>query len=588
MKLFRNKVALSIANMLIISTLFVSATSFAQVKTEVIGIKNSIIKENVTIYINLIDEYDADGSDRHKELVEDAINKGLRAYGYYHSTVAFQLKQLPNKKDDIPAHLLLATVDIGEPVKIAATDVLIEGDAKNDTEFNKFKNNVPAKGTIVNHETYDNYKDSLQKIALSRGYFDADFTRSRLEIMPSQYQAWWRLTYDSGERYHIGEITFENSQIREDYLRNMSNVKSGDPYLINDLSKLTNNYTSSNWFSSVLLQPELDDDNKLVNVNVMLRPRKKNSMEVGIGWASDVGPRLQLGWNKPWINNRGHSFRTNLYVSAPKQSLEATYKMPLLKNPLNYYYEMSTGFENEKINDTNTFASTFAALRYWNHAAGWQHSLGLRVRYDSFTQANVKDKTLLVYPTASLRRTRLQGGLFPTWGDRQNITVDFGRTWWLSDVDFFKVQASSLWVRTYAQNHRIVTRLELGWLHTKDIQRIPPAIRFFAGGDRSVRGYGYKKISPKNAQGKLIGASRLLTGSFEYQYQVYPDWWLATFGDTGLAANTFKREELRYGAGMGVRWASPVGAIKFDIATPIRDKDNSKNIHFYIGLGAEL
>ena len=74
----------------------------------------------------------------------------------------------------------------------------------------------------------------------------------------------------------------------------------------------------------------------------------------------------------------------------------------------------------------------------------------------------------------------------------------------------------------------------------------------------------------------------------EYQYQVYPNWWLATFVDSGLAANTFDPDELRYGTGVGVRWASPVGAIKFDIATPVHDKDNSKNIQFYIGLGAEI
>lgn len=103
-----------------------------------------------------------------------------------------------------------------------------------------------------------------------------------------------------------------------------------------------------------------------------------------------------------------------------------------------------------------------------------------------------------------------------------------------------------------------------------------------------MRGYGYKKISPKNSEGKLIGASKLLTGSAEYQYQVYEDWWLATFADTGLAADKYSVDELRYGAGVGVRWASPIGAIKFDIATPIRDKDNSKNIQFYIGLGSEL
>ena len=178
--------------------------------------------------------------------------------------------------------------------------------------------------------------------------------------------------------------------------------------------------------------------------------------------------------------------------------------------------------------------------------------------------------------------------MFPTWGDSQKITTDLGRKLWFSDVDFFSVRASTAWIRTYADNHRFLTRLEIGYLNTKELRRIPPALRFFAGGDRSVRGYGYKKISPKDSRGKLIGASRLATGTFEYQYQVYPNWWAATFIDSGLAANQFKANELHYGAGVGVRWASPVGAIKFDIATPLRDKNNSKNIQFYIGLGTEI
>ena len=85
-----------------------------------------------------------------------------------------------------------------------------------------------------------------------------------------------------------------------------------------------------------------------MDIELLLYPRKKNSMELGIGFATDTGPHVQIGWTKPWINSRGHSFRTNLYVSAPKQNFEATYKMPLLKNPLNYYYEFSTGYEKRK------------------------------------------------------------------------------------------------------------------------------------------------------------------------------------------------------------------------------------------------
>ena len=338
----------------------------------------------------------------------------------------------------------------------------------------------------------------------------------------------------------------------------------------------------------MLLQPHVREEEKLVDIELLLYPRKKNSMELGVGFATDTGPHVQIGWTKPWINSRGHSFRTNLYVSAPKQNFEATYKIPLLKNPLNYYYEFSTGYEKENKNDTDTKALTFAALRYWNNSEGWQYFAGLRVRYDSYTQADFTDKTFLVYPTGGFNRTRLRGGQFPTWGDTQKITVDLGNKLWMSEANFFKIQASTAWIRTYAENHRFITRAEIGYLNTADIRKIPPALRFFAGGDRSVRGYGYKKISPKNKDGKLVGGSRLVTGSLEYQYQVYPNWWGAVFADTGLAADAYKANELRYGAGFGVRWASPVGAIKFDIATPIRDKDNSKNIQFYIGLGAEI
>lgn len=549
-----------------------------RVELRVEGIDNSRLKENVNLYVNNISKEEADGSPRYESLVTDAIDKALRAEGYYNSTVNYQLTN----------NLLIATVKLGTAVKIAGIDVDILGQARQDPAFEQVAEQTPKIGTLLNHGTYDDYKSELQTLALRRGYFDASFLVHRLEVMPSTGQAWWRLVFDSGERYHYGQIRFEHSQIREDYLRNILKIKAGEPYLLNDLSTLTNDFSSSNWFSSVLIQPQLDSEDKLVNLDVLLYPRKKNSIELGVGYSSDVGPRLQASWKRPWINSRGHSVGANLYLSAPKQTLEASYKMPLLKNPLRYYYEFATGVERERDNDTDSLATTFSALRYWNRESGWQYSGGLRLRYDSYTQADVTNDTFLVYPSLGLNRTRLRGGLFPTWGDAQNISLDVGNKMWLSDVNFISLRASTAWIRTFAENHRIYVRGEVGWLNTNNLERIPPALRFFAGGDRSVRGYGYKKISPKNADGELIGGSRLATASLEYQYQVYPKWWIASFFDSGLAADSFATNELRYGAGMGVRWASPVGAIKLDIATPIRDKDNSRNIQFYIGLGSEL
>ena len=553
------------------------------VDIEVQGIRGFRAVRNTDLNVHLINKEEMDGSERYQHLVTQAVDRGLRVFGYYESSVRFERKQRQGKRD-----LLIAHVTPGEPTKIAGTDVQIEGEAAQDENFDALRKKLPKEGVLVEHQTYDDYKTAISRLALNRGYFDGEFKISRLEISPETYQAWWRILFDSGVRYHYGNITFNHSQIREDYLNNILNIKSGEPYLTAKLSELTNDFSSSNWFSSVLVQPNVNHKTKTVDVDIILYPRKKNAMELGVGFSTDGGIHTQIGWTKPWINSRGHSFRTNLYISAPKQAIEATYRMPLLKNPLNYYYDFSAGWEGEKANDTDTKALTLSALRYWNNAQGWQYFGGLRARYDSFTQAEVTDKTLLFYPTIGFTRTRLRGGTFATWGDVQKITFDVGNKAALSETSFMKVQASSAWIRTYADNHRIIARAEIGYLHTKNIEKIPPALRFFAGGDRSVRGYGYKKIAPRDTQNRLVGGSRLLAGSLEYQYQFYPNWWGATFADSGLAADDFITKSLRYGAGIGVRWASPIGAIKFDIATPIRDKDNSKNIQFYIGLGTEI
>ncbi|MFK9858184.1 autotransporter assembly complex family protein, partial [Klebsiella pneumoniae] len=103
----------------------------------------------------------------------------------------------------------------------------------------------------------------------------------------------------------------------------------------------------------------------------------------------------------------------------------------------------------------------------------------------------------------------------------------------------------------------------------------------------SIRGYKYKSISPKDDDGKLIGASKLATGSLEYQYNVSGKWWGAVFVDSGEAVSDIRESDFKTGAGVGVRWQSPVGPIKLDIARPIGDKEEH-GLQFYIGLGPEL
>lgn len=557
----------------------------ALVDLEVKGIDDKEAKKNVDLYLAQIANDYADGSERYQYLVQTTVDKALRALGYYNSQ--YQFVQLP-RKGKKPLLVLNVQLD-KETVKIDETDIVLQGDANHDEDFTKLREKAPKQGSRLNHKTYENFKSDIERIAFSKGYFDGNWLYHRLEIYPTDHKADWRLGYDSGKRYHYGDISFVDSPIKEEYLQNILKIQSGDPYLANDLSVLTQDYLSSNWFSSVMVEPDLNEQDKRVDLKVLLQPKKRNEMEIGIGYETEVGPRLQLNWKKPWLNNRGHSIEARTYVSAPEQRFEFGYKIPLKEDPLHYYYQLSGTLENEDQNDTKSTAATLGFQRFWTHETGWSFSLGLKARYDAFTQANDKFKTLLVYPTASLNRTRTDGKPYPLWGDTQKLTVNWGSKVFGSDVNFYSYKASTSWVRTYFDNHRFYLRAELGYINANQFERIPPALRYFAGGDMSVRGFGYKDISPRDPiNGKRVGGSHLATGTVEYQYQVYPNWWGAVFYDVGVAANKFDRAALHHGTGLGVRWASPIGAIKFDVGTPVKSPNNDKGFQIYIGLGSDL
>ncbi|MEE3652332.1 autotransporter assembly complex family protein [Brenneria sp. HEZEL_4_2_4] len=557
----------------------------ANVRLQVVGLEGALQK-NVRARLSTIavDEVNADG--RFRSRVDDAIRQGLRALGYYDPQIAFEFRPAVNGGRPV----LIASVTPGEPVKIADVNVVLRGGAREDADFQqRVRDDSPQIGTVLNHGDYDSFKNSLNSLSLRKGYFDAHFLQSRLGVMQEARQAFWDIDFDSGERYRFGEVKFQGAQIRDDYLQNLVPFHSGDPYSSENLGELNRRLSATGWFNSVVVSPDFSQskENKILPLDAVVTPRTRNRIETGVGYATDVGPRFKTTWNKPWLNSRGHSLESSLSVSAPEQSLDLSYKIPLLKNPLEQYYLLQGGFKREDLNDTQSDSTTLNVARYWDLSSGWQRAINLRWSLDHFTQGSVTDTTMLLYPGVSINRTRQRGGLMPVWGDSQRYSIDVSDTLWGSDIDFAVFQAQNVWIRTLEEKHRFVARGNLGWIETNSFSRVPPSLRFFAGGDRSIRGYKYKSISPRDSEGKLTGASKLVTGSLEYQYNVSGKWWGAVFVDSGEAVNDIKQDDFKTGAGVGVRWASPIGPVKFDLAMPIGDAEKN-NVQFYIALGPEL
>nr|WP_233169592.1 autotransporter assembly complex family protein [Serratia sp. ASV30] len=557
----------------------------ANVRLQVDGLSGDL-ERNVRVRLSAITPEEVNAEGRFRARVDAAIRLGLRPLGYYQPTIEFTFDDNPK----LSRPVLIAKVDPGEPVRIAGVDIQLQGGARTDEDYlNLVRTDRPTIGEILNHGQFDSFKSSLTNLALRKGYFDAQMLKSQLGVAEELHKAFWDIDFDSGERYHFGKVIFKGSQIREDYLQNLLPFHQGDYYSSNDLAELNRRLSATNWFNSVVVSPDFTDskESKILPLDAVVTPRSSNIVELGGGFSTDIGPRVRGTWRKPWLNDRGHSLTTTASISAPEQQLDLTYKIPLLRSPLEQYYLLQAGFKRTDLNDTQSDSTKVVASRNWDLSSGWQRAINLSWRLDHFTQGTVTNTTMLLYPGVSINRTRSRGGLMPVWGDSQRYSIDVSDTTWGSGVDFALLQAQNVWIRTLGEKNRFVVRGQVGWIETNDFDKVPPDLRFFAGGDRSIRGYKFQGISPRGDDGKLTGASKMVTGSLEYQYNVTGRWWGAMFVDSGQAVNKFSDSDFKTGAGVGVRWQSPVGPVKLDIAAPVGDKE-THGLQFYIGLGPEL
>ncbi|MGB9544824.1 autotransporter assembly complex protein TamA [Vibrio harveyi] len=566
------------ATPIIVSLLAFSHSAYADVSLKIKGIDGAL-EDNVNAYLSSIPEDDYSTSLRFQARLEQSITEALNALGYYHAKISYTI----TKDNDE----LIVNVQPGEPVRVKLMDVVISGEANQDEAFVKLLEKSPLKvGRILNQGEYDSLKSSIRNLALQRGYFNGDFTLSRLEVVPELNEANVRLHYDSGIRYHFGSVEIFGSQIWEDRVESLRPFKTGEPYLVSEVGEYNQNLSNTDWFSSVFVEPDLSklDDGRELPIKVSLAPAAKNQLETGIGYSTDTGVRGTLKWKKPWVSARGHSFDTALSLSKPEQTITAGYKIPL-DDVLHEYYQLQFGLKHLDNRDTESLESNLAVERHWITDGGWHKTLYVRHLYENFSQGLQEDGVQFFLPGASFSRTRTRGGNMPMWGDKQSVTVEYGDTALLSETRVLRLLGRTSWIRGIGQNHRGLFRLEGGANITDEFEKLSPSLRFFAGGDNNIRGYGYESISPKDASGALTGAKYMVTSTLEYQYRVYGNWWGAAFYDIGDAFN--ETPEWKAGAGVGIRWASPVGPVSFDFAWGL-DSEPDPEFRIHFSLGPEL
>ena len=506
------------------------------------------------------------------------IRAALQPFGFYRARIEAALEQADGE------WTARYQVDPGESVRLDVVDVRLTGEGAGDPEIRKLVDPFPLKhGEPVNHAIYEQAKRAIQRSANERGYFDLNLTRHEIVVDLEAYRAELYLHVDSGRRYRFGEIHLLQEQeiIDPALLARYVRLQPGDPYSTAALLDLQSALSASEFFSDVevIVNPEQAQDHT-IPVEVRMTPRKPSKYTFGIGYGTDTGPRGQVGWERRYINRQGHHARAQLRASEIESSLSASYLVPI-RNPRTDQFEYFANYADGRILAIDSTVRRLGIRR--TVARGHlQESLSLTRQSEKFSIGPETGSSALLLPGVTWSYTWGEERIYTRAGARVVLDLRGASEQFASDTSLFQTRLQPKLILPVSDFGRVIARADIGDTQIMDFGLLPPSLRFFAGGDVSVRGYKYNSLGPTNAQGDVIGGKNLLVGSVEYEHRLTGSWAGAVFYDIGNALNDFN-DRLKEGAGIGVRWRSPVGQIRVDIASAISEPGRPWRLHLNIG-----
>lgn len=507
---------------------------------------------------------------------QDEIGEALQPFGYYAPAVDASLQRRQQ------TWVARFNIRPGRPVTVSELELQLQGPGRDEPELRQVIEQFPLeRGDRLVHARYEQGKRDLLQDARDLGYFDAALERHRVVVDPDRYSARVELRLATGPRYRFGAVSFNELPLRESFLRRYFTFEPGDPWDAQKLFELQRAFADSDYFQRVDVVPMPGQAEGLrVPVAVQLEMRPRNRYTVGLGYGTDTGPRVRAGIERRWANSRGHRVQADLVASSVLVGLTASYRVPG-KQPRTDYQALVTRLERE---DTDALRRDTAVVAVSDiHLYGpWQRTLSLNLHDELYRVASVEQRSRFLYPSLGWQRVVVDDRLHPQQGWRLATEARVASAAIGSSADLLQGFLRSKTVQPAWNWGRLIMRVEVGASYAPDFTAVPASLRFFAGGDQSVRGYGYQELAPTDAAGEPLGGKYLLVGSVELD-RFWGNWGAAVFVDAGNAFDDRSRLELFTGAGFGLRWKLPFGTLRLDLASALSLEDNPWRIHLTIG-----
>jgi len=424
----------------------------------------------------------------------------------------------------------------------------------------------------------------------AEGYLAAALSGSTAQVDAPNTQAELYVVIDSGPLFHFGKLEVEGlNQVKQDVIDNLAPFGPGAPYREQVLLDFQDRLVKTALFDSVavVVEPETERAQSLP-VHVRLRERPRHQLTLGVGVSDLTGPRVTLEHAQQNVFGLPWQSKTKLELGRTQSGLQ----LDLISHPNADLWRDLGSVAASRAENTGLVVKSQRArigrsqdsenidrLYYleWQHATS-EPDPGTTGAFDEASSVTGnyqwiwRDLDSPVLPTRGLSATVETGA-----GYAFSATEDSGR--------FARVRARITAYWPFGDAWYAQVRGEAGQVFAGDNVTVPFTLLFRAGGDESVRGYGYQSLGPVDLTGRAVGGRVLAAGSLELARPFSsksPAWLGAVFLDAGDAAERWENFSGAMGYGVGVRWRSPVGPLRIDLA--YGEKTHKVRLHFSVGV----
>lgn len=401
----------------------------------------------------------------------------------------------------------------------------------------------------------------------------------------------WRV--DPGPFLRFGEWeTAGLERVERDYLERFRKWEPGQPFDQRLVERTRRALRQTGLFIGTAVERGEPVDGRLP-LTFTFRERARRSLGFSGRFSTSEGPVVTGFWEHRNLLGRDQDLRLSATAGFVRQSLEGRFTQPNFRR-LDQNLALSSELRRQ---DTDAFeerAFTGAADLERPLFDSWEGSIGTEAELTETEDAEGTRQFFLAGAPLRLWRDTRDDELNPTKGSRLSLTTQPVVTAVDETQAFLRNEASGSVYRSVLGEDRVVLagRARFGSIVSGETDDIPPSKRFFAGGAGSVRGFDFQEIGPLDDDNDPLGGRSVLSFNAEARVRIGESFGVVPFVDAGQVyderfPDLFQDPDrvLRYGAGLGVRYFTPIGPVRLDVAVPLNDRPVDDTFELYISLG---